>query len=329
MKLISSSIALTTAIALCSAAHAQDKKPDRRAPPPADKPAEKPAARGESDPAAPVAKFDTITRTLKDGIVMTADLYRVAPDEKDPAARNSADSKPILVCMHQTASSRGEYRKIAPKMVALGFNVLAVDLRCGGAGEVGNRKTGERTGTMNETWKMALEKFGHPPGYADAYPDVGEAVAWAHELFPHSRLGLVGSSYSATLALVYGAEHGDDVDAIVAFSPGEYIQGWSIHERIKNLEVPTYITCGNTPADVNQAQPLAQAIENKKRVIFFAPEDEKVIGDHGSKTLSIGGDSQKRQWEMFERGLEPLKKPFDAKDAKKRAPKPTEPPKKP
>jgi dienelactone hydrolase len=343
MQLVSPSIALSACLVLSTAAlaRAQDPKPDQRTPPttqkpaekPADKPAEKPGARPEAKTADAEPAFETMTRTLKDGIVMTGDLYRVgavqagAP-EKDPAARKSAESKPILVCMHQTASSRGEYRKIAPMMVALGYNVLAVDLRCGGEGEVGNRKTGVRSGTMNETWKMAKEKLGHAPSYAEAYPDVGEAVAWAHELFPHSRLGLVGSSYSATLALVFGAEHGDQVDAVVAFSPGEYIQDWSIKDKIKKIDVPCYITCGNTAADLNQAQPLAQAIENKQRVIFFSPEDEKVVGDHGAKTLLIGGDSQKRQWEMFERGLAPLGKPLDAKDTKKRAAKPDEPPKK-
>lgn len=278
---------------------AQDPRPPAKPEPGPQKPAEAPA----KEP------FETITRKLPDGIVMTGDLYRAS----------DGASKPVLVCMHMTGSSRGEYRTIAPRMTTLGVNVLAVDLRCGGEGEVANRRTKARSGTMNETWKMATEQK-KPTSYLDAYPDVVQATAWAHELFPASRVGLMGSSFSASLVLVCAAEHGDEVDAVLSYSPGEYMKPWSIADKVKKLDVPTYITCGNTGADSDQAKPIAAAIEKKERVHAYWPDDERLVGDHGSHALMLKGDnpSTQRQWSEFEKALEPLKKPLTAEEIAKR-----------
>jgi pimeloyl-ACP methyl ester carboxylesterase len=287
-------------------------------PAPAPAPTPTPAAPTNPAPASDTdtapSPFETITRTLPDGIVMTADLYRAPLDA-------GAAAKPILVCMHMTGSSRGEYKKIAPKVVALGFNVLAVDLRCGGPGEFGDRRTKVRSGTMNETWKLAMAKLGRPPSYLEAYPDVVQSVLWAHELFPTSRVGLLGSSYSASFALVFGAEHEELVDAVLAYSPGEYMEGWSIADRVKKLDVPAYITCGGTQAEMNHAKPIAAAIEKKSRLHAYWPEDEKLVGDHGSHALILkGGESPslKRQWDELEKALAPLKKPLEAAEIEKR-----------
>lgn len=287
--------------------------------------AQEPAPAPPANQAPAPAPFETITRTLPDGIVMTADLYRAPVEAGAPA-------KPVLVCMHMTGSSRGEYRVIAPKVTALGFNVLAVDLRCGGPGEFGDRRTKVRSGTMNETWKLAMEKLGRPPNYLEAYPDVVQSVLWAHALFPTSRVGLLGSSYSASFALVFGAEHPELVDAVLAYSPGEYMEGWSIADRVRKLDVPAYITCGGTAAEMNHAKPIAAAIQKKTRLHAYWPEDEKLVGDHGSHALNMkGGEtpSTKRQWDELEKALAPLKKPLDAAEIEKRkkaAAKSTPPP---
>lgn len=251
--------------------------------------------------------FETIRRVLPDGIVMTADLYR-APSTTDAAA---SATKPVLVCFHMTASSRGEYRRVAPGMLERGFNVLAIDLRCGGEGENSDRLTGARWGVLNETWNMARQVLGHAPNYFEAYPDVVQAVAWAHELFPASRVGLVGSSYSASLALVYASEYPSQVDFVAAFSPGEYMPPWIIRERVQSLAVPTYVTCGNTAIEMNHAKPIAQGIANASLVRTFWPQDEGWVGDHGSKTLLIHHlPSRAVQWERFGAALAPLHEPI-------------------
>lgn len=275
----------------------------------AQEPAREPAAerpKVERPPEAPVPPFETLVRPLPDKVEMSADLYRL---EGAPA------NAPVLVCMHMTASSRAEYRPYAGKLLELGCRVLSVDLRCGGEGERGVRGakkadgTPMRTGTPNATWLSAKSVLGREMGYVDAYPDVGAAVAWAKELFPGAPIGLVGSSYSATLALVYAAEHPDAVQAVLALSPGDYVPEWKpVTERIKPIRVPVYITCGNTPADTELAKPIAAAIADKTKLVTFWPQDEGFVGHHGTMTFAVPeADSRAKQWAMFAKGLEPLR----------------------
>ncbi|MBL8859406.1 MAG: alpha/beta fold hydrolase [Planctomycetes bacterium] len=265
--------------------------------------------------AAAVPAHDTLTRPLPDGIRLTADVYR----QRATGDEAMVGDKPVLVCMHMTSSSRGEYKRLAAELLALGVHVMSVDLRSGGPGEIADRKTGERSGTMNETWRQARALLGRDPTYIEAYPDVVAAVAWAKELFPYSRIGLVGSSYSASLALVYAAEHPSAVDVVAALSPGEYMQPWSIATRVKDLAVPTYFTCGNTQADMGQARPVAAAILDQTKVRTFWPEDEGIIGDHGSRTLMIhGAVNHQRQWEKFRQGIAPVMRPLSAEELQRR-----------
>lgn len=276
-------------------------------------PDRKPAPRGESakpstvgeellplQPEAAPETFETVRRKLTDGIEMTADLYRV---------KDAPKNTPLLVCFHKTASSRGEYRRLAPDMMSRGFDVLAVDLRCGGAGENSNRRTGERFGVRNETWAAAKAKLGREPTYAEAYPDMERAVEWARELAPGSKIGLVGSSYSASLVLIYAAEHPEKVDAVLSYSPGEYIDGWQVGQRAKNLRVPTLITCGNTDADTTQAKPIAATIAKQtgSKLTEYWPEDEGFVGDHGVRALMIRDPkSREKQWQVFDAAVAPL-----------------------
>ena len=65
---------------------------------------------------------DTIRFPSEDGLMVTADLY-IEKNEKDA---------PFIILYHQAGWSRGEYAQIAPRLNALGFNCLAVDLRSGG-----------------------------------------------------------------------------------------------------------------------------------------------------------------------------------------------------
>ena len=77
-----------------------------------------------------------ISFPAKDGIEVTADLYFLASD------------KPYVILLHQARYSRGEYIEIAPKIVNLGYNCIAVDLRSGN----------EVNGVVNETAKRAKER---------------------------------------------------------------------------------------------------------------------------------------------------------------------------
>ena len=75
---------------------------------------------------------ETITFPSNDGLEISADVY-IADPNKDTA---------FIVLFHQAGWSRGEYLEIAPKLNALGFNVMAVDQRSGGAiNDVNNEST--------------------------------------------------------------------------------------------------------------------------------------------------------------------------------------------
>lgn len=282
------------------------QEPDRKPAPRADAPRE-PTEGEESLPLPPEAgsdTFETVRRKLPDGIEMTADLYRAKRADGTPSK-----NAPLLVCFHKTASSRGEYRRLAPDMLSRGFDVLAVDLRCGGAGDNSNRRTGERFGVRNETWAAAKKKLGRDPTYAEAYPDMERAVDWARELSPGSKIGIVGSSYSASLVLIYAAEHPEKVDAVLSYSPGEYIEGWQVAQRAKKLRVPTLITCGNTAVDIDHAKPIAAKIaeQSGSKLTTFWPEDAGFIGDHGVRALMIrDARSRAKQWEVFDAATAPL-----------------------
>ncbi|MBK7878132.1 MAG: alpha/beta fold hydrolase [Planctomycetes bacterium] len=251
----------------------------------------KPATPAQDAPA-----FETITRKLKDGVTLTADLWRASGAEPAGAPH------PVLVAFHATRSSRGEYRTIAPEFVRRGFHVLAVDLRYGGPGELGNRKTKERTGTMNETWKSATALLGREPTAIEAYEDFPAILAWTRELFPNSKLGLVGSSYSASLVLVWAAEHPKTVDAVYAFSPGEWIDGWNVALRAKKLATPCFFTCGSGGPDTEQAKKLLAQLDTRPTV--YLPADEGQNGLHGVGTLHMKFDADRTElWKRLDAAL--------------------------
>jgi dienelactone hydrolase len=263
---VSAGIALAS-VALLSLAPAAAQEP--KPPPP------KPAAPAE--PAAPaVSMVSTITRRLTDGVQMSADFYSLGANTPGP----------IVVCCHMEQSSRGEFTAIGPEFIKLGCYALAVDLRSGK----------ECNGVKNETAAAALTKLGKEATFEQVYPDVVAAVQWAHELRPDAKVLLLGSGYSASLALVLAARQPDSVSAILAFSPSECIPGWSVGMEAHAIKTPVYVTCGNGPEEAARSRPIANAIDRKFRNQFF-PLDT-VPAKRGSPTLLPEDPAHKRrQWE--------------------------------
>ncbi len=243
--------------------------------------------------------FRKLVAEMPDGVTMAAEIYRVAGRRKRP--------RPVVVCLHGPESSRAEYRRIGPELQALGYHVLAVDLRCGGAGERVDPRTGARYGTPNETAASAEKVHGRPMEPLDGLNDLPFVMAWARRLFPESPVALLGSSLSASLALVYAAEHPDEVAAVLAFSPGEDLPGVSVVERVAELAVPAYVTCGRHPDELAAARPIAEAAPTRPLTLW--PGEEGLSGDHGARVLLIpDARSRARQWVMVERVLGPLRR---------------------
>lgn len=203
----------------------------------------------------------------RDGLQITADYYK-------------ADSNKMIILFHQAMYSRGSYIEIAPKLNALGYSCLAVDLRSGGP----------INKTPNLTCKAAKEK-GLATKYIDAYQDIKASIVYVKETYKPEELLIWGSSYSSSLVLKYGGESPDQVHGILAFSPGEYFKDKSyIKSTASKIQVPTFIT--SKTGEQKNWQGIYEAIPEEYRA-FFVPENG---GHHGSKALWNKFDDHHVYW---------------------------------
>jgi dienelactone hydrolase len=223
----------------------------------------------------------TLTFPAADGLTVTADLYS-----------SGSASAPFIILFHQAEYSRGEYLEIAPKLVTLGYNCLAVDQR---SGKMFN-------GVTNETYQAA-KAGGLPTAYADAYPDLKGALSYVVSTYAPEKLIVWGSSYSASLALILTAEYPAEVFAVLLFSPGEYfkLNGKKVAEYAANITQPVFITSARS--EEMDWRPIADQIKSEGSV-FFVPEGN---GRHGSSALFESAPDHAEYWTAVEAFLSSLK----------------------
>lgn len=152
-----------------------------------------------------------------DGLQITADIYY------------KATGLPYIVLCHQQGSSRGEYREIAKKLMNLGYNCLAVDLRTGESSRYIRNKTAEMAVSM-----------GLQPELYDCSRDIKAALRYAYD---KSNLPVVlfGSGFSASLCLME-ARQNPKVKAVVAFEPGEFfLPARQVKESLKAFDKPVFL----------------------------------------------------------------------------------------
>ena len=218
-------------------------------------------AAGLHGEAAADSDFESVDFPTADGIKARADIYAA----KNPSAA-------MILLFHQAGWSRGEYREIAPKLVELGYRVIAVDQRSGGG----------VNGVRNETNQRA-EKKRLPRGYLDAYADLDAALTYAREHLQAERVIVWGSSYSASLVFRLASKRPEEVTAVMAFSPGEYFEKekgpvytWSF---AKSVEQPLFVT--SSKREREQVKPIFDASPAEKKILF-TPASK---GQHGSRAL--------------------------------------------
>ncbi|WP_051052991.1 alpha/beta hydrolase [Fulvivirga imtechensis] len=217
---------------------------------------------------------ETIRFKSQDGLEIVGDLYMKHPT-----------TAPFIVLFHQANWSRGEYLEIAPRLNSMGFNCLAVDLRSGGAiNDVQNITRQNALKAMKETQ------------YVDALPDMTAAINYADQNFAEGKLIVWGSSYSAALALKLTGDMPDKVDAVLAFSPGEYFasQGRSrdyITSSAINVSQPAFITSSRD--EKNNWWGIYVTIPSDKKQ-YYLPE---TAGNHGSRALWSRYPDSKGYWE--------------------------------
>jgi pimeloyl-ACP methyl ester carboxylesterase len=179
--------------------------------------------------------------------------------------RRAADPKALILLFHQRASSRVEYAEIGPRLAANGCSSLAIDQRGGG-----------------DKWRVPNEPaqaWGETESHWDAMPDLEAAMAWGDgQGLP---ILLWGSSYSAALVFPLAAANPDRIGAVLAFSPGEYLEGQATTRAAAKLAMPVFVSSATTLNEVAYAQPVFDAVASADKT-YFLPQ---AGGAHGSLAL--------------------------------------------
>ena len=201
---------------------------------------------------------EPITFLTKDKVTVTADMYMT----------ENIDA-PFIILFHQATFSRGEYIEIAPILNDLGFNCMAVDQRSGL----------KVNGVTNKTHKDAKQK-GKNTKYKDAYPDLEASIEYVKEKYSPGKLIVWGSSYSSSLVFILAAKH-KEIDAVLAFSPGEYFKfkDKTIAEWAKEVDCPVFIT--SSRKEGKECSIIFENLSNQTSTQYIPA----FSGNHGSKAL--------------------------------------------
>jgi dienelactone hydrolase len=198
----------------------------------------------------------SVTFTTRDGVTIYADSY--------PAA---SPKSPVILLFHQADSGKNEYGTIAPRLVELGYNVVAIDQRAGG----------DMYPPANET----VQHLGHSADFLDVLPDMDATLAWAQRTYPGAPMIAWGSSYSAALVFAFAAKHPHELSAVIAFSPGEYFADKHfVANAAHRVRVPVFIDSASTPQEEAIARDISGAVRSHQKV-DYVPKN----GIHGSSTL--------------------------------------------
>ena len=202
-----------------------------------------------------------------DGLKISADLY----------VRNY--SLPFIILCHQDGSNRSEYKDIAPRLLNLNYNCLAIDLRSGGKPGFADNETARRAQSENRTMQPL-----------DALPDLIAAIGYV-KTFNDRPVILFGSSFSASLCLLAAADN-PRVQAVVAFSPGEYfLPRVHMAERISRFDKPLFICATHTelPYIGKMTGGIAAPL-----ITLFKPEKDENI--RGTGILTSAGKNRDECW---------------------------------
>jgi len=211
---------------------------------------------GPSDPDAP----QMVSFVTDDGVTIVGDLYL---PEKTPA--------PAILALHQWESTRAAYKEFAKAMRNEGFVVLAVDGPGFGESTVGADGKAPQEWNLTDTIAAALDQLESQPA-VDAL-----------------RIGIVGASYGASNALIYGADNAADVRSVALLSVG-----LNYHETLPTE--PAMKKYGDRPLLMVAAKDDAESATATEKLAALAKSDKHEVkiydaGGHGTALLggSVGG----------------------------------------
>ncbi|MBA7558204.1 hypothetical protein ES705_50997 [subsurface metagenome] len=121
------------------------------------------------------------------------------------------------------------------------------------------------------------------------------AVSYVKNKYPGTRIILLGSSYSSSLALKLAGDFPKGISGVVAFSPGEYFSkfGWSrdiIQTSASQIKCPVFITSSRTESE--SWQKIYNAIPVQTKVSFLP----NMGGKHGAKALWSAFPESEQYW---------------------------------
>jgi dienelactone hydrolase len=202
-----------------------------------------------------------------DSLRITADLYL------------DNYQNPFILLFHQAESSRGEFRDIAPKLMKLGYNCLAVDLRSGEKSNYIKNETAQRAHEQNFSARLI-----------DAQKDINAAIDYVL-MYNQKPVILFGSSYSASLSLMIASEN-NRISSVIAFSPGEYFRPEIIvKEKISGLSIPVFIAASEI--EYAYVKEITSVINSKNKTLFKPAQSR---GTHGAKALWGTSDGHGEYW---------------------------------
>ncbi len=200
------------------------------------------------------AHAEPLILQTSDGVRVTAFPTMAA----DPAA-------PLILLFHMAGSNAAEYAPIAQRLAREGYASLAIDQRSGG----------RLFGRDNETARHAGSQ-----SFDAALLDLEAALAWAVMQQPRRRIAVLGSSYSAALVFVLAARHAPDIAAVLAFSPGEFLNT-SVKGASAHVTAPVFVTSAQDSGEEREAAAILGASPAVLRVQYRPVAG----GVHGASTL--------------------------------------------
>lgn len=215
-----------------------------------------------------------------DSLLISADIYE------------NNDSTLYLLFCHQAGYSKGEYINSAILLSQMGYCGMAVDLRSGGS--VNN--------IPNETNLLAVSK-GLSTEYNDSRQDIEASINYLYECNGGKPIILVGSSYSASLCLLLG-KNNPKVKAVIAFSPGEYLENVNVAEELEGFDKPVFVT--SSKMEIQQTSKIVFNIPFEL-VHHFKPTLE---GIHGASALWKSTIGYKEYWNALFEFLSKINEPI-------------------
>jgi len=107
-------------------------------------------------------------------------------------------------------------------------------------------------------------------------------LQWAKSSGQTESILVWGSSYSAALVFLLAAKHQDEIKAILAFSPGEYLRGAAtVRKAAAQVSIPIFVTSAKDPKEIAVARSILDVSPSAEKTQFVP----QIAGVHGSSTL--------------------------------------------